>query len=344
MQPDIFTFGYREKGGGRLALLPTSAGCLPGRLKTSCKGENMKPRRSNLSVPGHVEKMHGKAAHSSADVIMLDLEDSVPLDAKEKARALVIHSLLEGDWSGKTVTVRINSLDTPFAYRDLLELVESAGHILDAIVIPKVNSQGDIAFVDRMLDGIEMNKRLSSRLGIEASIETAEGLLRAADIARESSRLKTLVFGIADYSASVGARLVSISGHGEKEEELYPGHRWHFALSRMVMVAKARGCLAIDAPYGNFKDREGLRRSAVMSCALGCDGKWAIHPEQIDIINEVFTPSQEDIDLAARVLEADSNAAAEGRGAVAVQGRMVDQATVRMARQLWEQAKYLQLV
>lgn len=304
----------------------------------------MKPRRSNLSVPGHVEKMHGKASSSSADIIMLDLEDSVPIDAKEKARAQVIQSLLDRDWTGKTVTARINSLDTPFAYRDLLELVENAGHILDAIVIPKVNSPGDIAFVDRMLDGIEMHKGLSSGLGIEASIETAEGLLRADDIARESSRLKSFVFGIADYSASVGARLVSISGHGEKEEELYPGHRWHYALSRMVMVAKAKGCLAIDAPYGNFKDLDGLRRSAVMSCALGCDGKWAIHPDQIDIINEVFTPSQGDIDLAARVLEADSKAAAEGRGAVAVEGRMVDQATVRMARQLWEQAKYLKLV
>ncbi|NOR26351.1 MAG: CoA ester lyase [Desulforhopalus sp.] len=304
----------------------------------------MKPRRSNLSVPGHVKKMHGKASVSNADVIMLDLEDSVPIDEKEKARAQVIQSLLDLDWSRKTVTVRINSLDTPFAYRDLLEVVENAGNILDAIVIPKVNSPGDISFTDRMLDGIEMNKGLSSYLGIEASIETAEGLLRSADIARESHRLKTLVFGIADYSASVGARLVSISGHGEKEEELYPGHRWHFALSRMVMVSKASGCLAIDAPYGNFKDLEGLRRSAIMSCALGCDGKWAIHPGQIDIINEVFTPSQKDIDLASKVLEANARATAEGRGAVAVEGRMVDQATVRMAKQLWEQAKHLQLI
>lgn len=304
----------------------------------------MKPRRSNLSVPGHIEKMHGKASISNADVIMLDLEDSVPIDAKEKARAQVIQSLLNRDWARKTVTVRINSLDTPFAYRDLLEVVENAGHILNAIVIPKVNSPGDISFADRMLDGIEMNRELSFSLGLEASIETAEGLLRVADIAQESHRLKTFVFGIADYSASVGARLASISGHGEKEEDLYPGHRWHFALSRMVMASKANGCLAIDAPYGNFKDPEGLRRSAGMSCALGCDGKWAIHPDQIDIINEVFTPSKKDIELAAKVLEADAKAATEGRGAVAVEGRMVDQATVRMAKQLWEQAKFLQLI
>lgn len=303
----------------------------------------MKPRRSNLSVPGHVEKMHGKASNSNADVIMLDLEDSVPINEKEKARSQVIESLLSLDWSRKTVTVRINSLDTPFAYRDLLEVVENAGHIIEAIVVPKVNSSGDISFVDRMLDGIEMNKELPASIGIEISIETAEGLLRSDEIARESSRGRTLVFGIADYSASVGARLVSISGHGEREEELYPGHRWHFALSKMVMAAKAKGYLAIDAPYGNFKDLDGLRRSSVMSCALGCDGKWAIHPGQIDIINEVFTPSREDIELASKVLEANAKAAKEGRGAVAVEGRMVDQATVRMAKQLWQQAKYLQL-
>lgn len=304
----------------------------------------MKPRRSHLSVPGHVEKMHGKASGSNADVVMLDLEDSVPYGEKEKARDQVIRSLLDLDWSRKSVTVRINSLDTPFAYRDLLEVAENAGHILEEIVIPKVNSRGDISFADRMLDGIEMSKKLSSTIRLEASIETAEGLLRSREIAAASNRLKALVFGIADYSASVGARLVSISGHGEKEEELYPGHRWHFALSKMVMVAKANGLFAIDAPYGNFKDIEGLRRSAVMSCALGCDGKWAIHPGQIDTINEVFTPTGKDIELAAKVLKADAEAAKEGRGAVAVEGRMVDQATVRMAKQLWEQAKYLALV
>ncbi len=304
----------------------------------------MKPRRSNLSVPGHVEKMHGKAANSNADVIMLDLEDSVPIDQKEKARAQVIQSLLDLDWGKKTVTVRINSLDTPFAYRDLLEVAENCGHLVDAIVIPKVNFPGDISFIDRMLDGIEMNKNISRAIGIEVSVETAEGLLRSPEIAQASDRIISFVFGIADYSASVGARLVSISGHGEKEEELYPGHRWHFALSKMVMVAKANRSLAIDAPYGNFKDLDGLRRSALMSCALGCDGKWAIHPSQIDSINEVFTPSQKDIDLAVKVLEANDRAQAEGKGAVAVEGRMVDQATVRMARQLWEQAKFLELI
>jgi len=288
--------------------------------------------------------MHGKASESNADVIMLDLEDSVPVEEKVNARDQVIDSLLNLNWERKTVTVRINALDTPFAYRDLLEISENAGHIIDAVVIPKVSHPGDIFFADRMLNGIEMGKDNSMLIGLEASIETAEGLLRATNIIQASKRVKTLVFGIADYSASIGARLVSISGHGEKEEDLYPGHRWHFAISNMVMHAKANGALAIDAPYGNFKDTDGLRRSAVMACALGCDGKWAIHPSQIDVINEVFTPSREEIALAEKVIKANAQAQSEGKGAIAVEGRMVDQATVRLATILWEQAKYLQLV
>lgn len=304
----------------------------------------MKPRRSNLSVPGHVAKMHTKAAASPADVIMLDLEDSVPVDSKIQAREQVIESLNTLDWSNSTVTVRINSLDTPFAYRDLLEVAEHCGHIIDAIVIPKVNHPSDMHFAHHLLNGIEMEKNLERTIGIEASIETAEGLQQAAAIAAASDRTTSLVFGIADYSASVGARLVSISGHGEKEEELYPGHRWHFPLSRMVMAAKANRTLAIDAPYGNFKDSEGLRRSAVMACALGCDGKWAIHPGQVEVINEVFTPAAEDIALAKKVLDADADAKASGKGAIAVEGRMVDQATVRLAKQLWNQAEHLGLV
>ncbi len=304
----------------------------------------MKPNRSNLSVPGHVEKMHGKAAGSSVDVVMLDLEDSVPVGAKEEARETVIRSLNTIDWGNKTVSVRINSLDTPYAYRDLLEVVEGAGERIDTIVVPKVNNAGDIHFVCRMLDGIEMKTGTDKPIGIEASIETAEGLEVVSEIAKASGRLKTLVFGIADYSASVGARLVSISGHGEKEEELYPGHRWHFALCRMVMAAKANGLLAIDAPYGNFKDPDGLERSAVMATAIGCDGKWAIHPGQIDIINRVFSPSKEDVERAKKVLDAYESAEAGGRGAVAVEGRMVDRATHRLAKLLWEQAKHMGMV
>jgi malyl-CoA/(S)-citramalyl-CoA lyase len=304
----------------------------------------MKPKRSILSVPGHIEKMHAKACQSSADVVMLDLEDSVPLDIKESARETIIQSILTMDWQDKTVTFRINGLDTPFGYRDLLEVVEAAGQRIDDVVVPKVHHPRDISFVSRMLDGIEMNKRLSRRIHIEASIESAEGLEHVSETAKASDRLKTLIFGIADYSASINAKLVSISGHGEEETEAYPGHRWHFEMSRIVMAAKANGLMAIDAPYGNFKDSEGLRQSAVMACALGFDGKWAIHPDQVEIINQVFSPSEEDIARAEKILAAYKEAEDKGHGAVAIDGRMVDRATVRLASQLYERAKCLKLV
>lgn len=297
-----------------------------------------------MSVPGHVLKMHTKAAASNADVIMLDLEDSVPQEAKEAARSQVLQSLNDIDWKDTSLTVRINGLDTPYAYRDLMELVEGAGSKVTAIVVPKVNHPGDIHFVDRMLDGIETAKQIQAPIGIEASIETAEGLAEVMAIAKASPRVQTLVFGIADYSASIGARLVSISGHGENEADIYPGHRWHFAISRMVMAAKASGLMAIDAPFGHFRDLDGLRQSSVMACALGCDGKWAIHPSQIDTINQVFSPAPEDIDRAATILRAAESAENEQRGAVAVDGRMVDQATVRLARRLYDQALQLGLV
>jgi len=303
----------------------------------------MKPRRSILSVPGHVQKMHAKALNSAADVVMLDMEDSVPIDAKADARSQIVDSLLDMDWGDRTVAVRINSLDTPYGYQDILAVVESAGSKIDTIVVPKVDHPGDIHFVSRLLDGIEMNKEIGKPIGIEASIESAEGLENISETACASDRVKTLVFGIADYSASIGARLVSISGHGEREDEIYPGHSWHYPLSRIVMAAKANGLMAIDAPYGNFKDVEGLKKSAVMAAALGFDGKWVIHPGQIESVNSVFAPSEEDIARAEKVIRAHEEAVKTGRGAVAIDCRMVDNATIRLANQLWEQARHLKL-
>lgn len=304
----------------------------------------MKPNRTVLSIPGHIEKMHLKARDTAADVIMLDLEDSVPVDAKFDARRLVAQSLTAISWGQKIVSVRINSTDTPFCYRDVVDVVEYAGDKIHSIVIPKVNHASDIYFLDHLLEGIELAKGIQKHIAIEACIETAQGLEQVSEIARSSQRLRTLVFGIADYTASVGARLVSLSGHGESESDLYPGHRWHYPLSKMVQAAKANRLLAIDAPYGNFKDNDGLIQSATMACALGCDGKWAIHPSQIDTLNQVFSPSKEDIERAARVLAAAREADLSGRGAIAVDGRMVDQATIRLARQLWNHAEHLGLV
>ena len=300
-----------------------------------------KPCRTLLSVPGHKGKMHAKATDSNVDVIMLDLEDSVPADQKEAARKTVIDSLLSLDFNAKQVGLRINSLETPFAYKDLIQVVEAACDHIDTIVVPKVNHEGDIHFVSRLLDGVEMALGQKRPIRIQACIETAQGLSRIKEIAEADSRLSALAFGIADYQASIGAGLVSLSGHGENEEQVYPGHRWHFPISRMVMAAKANGLVALDAPYGNFKDDAGLKKSTDLGKALGCDGKWVIHPDQIDTVNQVFSPSKEEIQRARQILEAADD---RSRGAVAVDGRMVDQATIRIARRVWDQAVFLELV
>jgi len=287
--------------------------------------------------------MHAKAASSAADVVMLDLEDSVPVDAKKDARRQVIGSLQKMAWGKKVLMFRCNALDTPFGYRDLLEVLEGAGDRIDAVVVPKVDHPGDIHFVHRLMAGIEMRIEGRRPVGIEASVETARGLARIREIAAASDRLVSLVFGIADYQVSIGARLVSVSGHGEAEDTVYPGHRWNFVMSRVVMAAKSRGLLAIDAPYGNFQDPKGLEKWASVAAALGFDGKWAIHPEQVEAINAVFSPSTEEVERAQKILDAFDAAAAQGRGAIAVGGRMVDGATVRLARRTWEIALRLGL-
>ncbi|NWH03753.1 HpcH/HpaI aldolase/citrate lyase family protein [Desulfobacter latus] len=297
-----------------------------------------KPCRSMISVPGHKGKMHEKAVASNVDVIMLDLEDSVPADQKEAARKTVINSLLSLDFNKKRVNLRINRLDTPFAYKDLILVSEAACDHIDTIVVPKVNHEGDIHFVSRLLDGVETALGQKRPLRIQACIETAQGLFRIKEIAQADSRLSSLSFGIADYQASIGAGLVSLSGHGENEEQVYPGHRWHFQISRIVMAAKANGLVALDAPYGNFRDPDGLKKSADLAKALGCDGKWVIHPDQIDTVNQVFTPSDEEIQRARQILEAADD---QSRGAVAVDGRMVDLATIRIAQRVWDQAVFL---
>ena len=286
--------------------------------------------------------MHEKASKSEADVVMLDLEDSVPTDEKVNARQIVIDSLTRLSWQGKTLAVRINSPDTPFAFRDAVEVAGAAGDYIDVMVLPKVNAAADIHFLDRLLFGIEMETGRGRPVGIEAAIETAKGLDSVSAIAGAGPRLCSLSFGVADYTASIGAGLASISGHGENEENIYPGHRWHFPLSRMVMAAKANGLLALDAPYGNFKDAKGLKQSATMAKALGCSGKWAIHPDQIEIINQVFSPAPEEIARAKKILSAVTTTG-PGRGAIAIDGKMVDQATIRLARDLWEQAVHLGL-
>ncbi len=274
---------------------------------------------------------------------MLDLEDSVPVEEKENARSTVVSALKEHDWGNKILSFRINGLDTPFAYRDIVEVVEQAGERLYSLVVPKVNTGCDIYMVSKLLDQIENFMGFKARIRLEASIESAEGMVNAYEIATATDRLDALVFGISDYSASVNMKNVGISSHGE-QEDIYPGHRYHYPLSRMIMAAKAANLLAIDAPYGNFKDAEGLKKSCEIAAALGADGKWAIHPVQIDTINDTFVPGAEEIKQAEKVLKAYKKAEEKKHGAAAIDGKMIDGASLRNARRIYEQAKVFGLL
>lgn len=292
-------------------------------------------RRSILSVPGHKSSMHVKAAATSADVIMLDLEDSCPPGEKIAARQEVSTSARELDWGTKILTLRINDPAGPLCLGDLLETLPLLGHLIDTIVVPKVETASQIHYLDHLLTALEQEHGLPEAIGLEPIIESAQALRDAKEIAAASSRIRTLVFGVADYSSSINMPLSSISGHGESDG-LYPGDPLHFVYSRLIMEGKAAGVQVIDAPYGNFRDPEGLVTAAQRSRALGFDGKWCIHPTQIDTINDIFSPSGEEIERAKQVIAA--HEAAQG-GAAAIGDSMVDAASVRMAKDVLDRAK-----
>ena len=293
--------------------------------------------RSELAVPGSRPELFEKAAASRADYVFLDLEDAVAPDEKEAARSHVIGALGDIDWraSSKTVSVRINGLDTHYMYRDLIDVVEKAGAYVDTILVPKVGVPGDIYTVDALLTQIETATGLTQRIGVEALIETALGMANVEAVAASSPRLEALHFGVADYAASCRARTITIGGLNPD----YPGDQWHSALSRMLVACRANGLRAIDGPFGDFGDPEGFTAGARRAAALGYDGKWAIHPSQVDLANEVFTPPPSEVDQARRVLQALEEAAASGRGAAQLDGRMIDAASARMARNVVETAE-----
>ncbi len=293
--------------------------------------------RSELAVPGSRPELFEKAAASRADYVFLDLEDAVAPDEKEAARANVIQALGDIDWhrSSRTLSVRINGLDTHYMYRDLIDVVERAGAHVDTILVPKVGVPGDIYTVDALLTQIETATGLTHRIGVEALIETALGMANVEAVAASSSRLEALHFGVADYAASCRARTISIGGLNPD----YPGDQWHSALSRLLVACRANGLRAIDGPFGDFGDPEGFTAGARRAAALGYDGKWAIHPAQVDLANEVFTPPESEVDQARRVLRALEEAAAAGRGAAQLDGRMIDAASARMARNVVETAE-----
>jgi malyl-CoA/(S)-citramalyl-CoA lyase len=288
--------------------------------------------RSELAVPGTNARAMEKAATLDADIVFLDLEDAVAPYDKERARRQVIDALLAQDWSRRSVSVRINALDTHWCYRDVVDVIEQRGDVLDTVLVPKVGRASDVEFVATLLDQIEAARGFElGRIGIHILIETAAGMANVESIAgARPDRLEAMVFGVADYAASVQARTTNIGGTNPE----YPGDQWHFGISRMVAACRAHALRPVDGPFGDLEDADGYRAAARRAAALGCEGKWAIHPSQIPLANEVFTPSPEEIERAERILEAMEDAADEGRGATSLDGRLIDTASVRMAENL----------
>ncbi|MPZ87703.1 MAG: CoA ester lyase [Nitriliruptorales bacterium] len=287
-----------------------------------------RPRRSCLSVPGSSSKMLAKAASLPADEVFCDLEDSVAPGQKEAARRLVIDALRGNDWGERTLGLRINAVETRWAYRDVIDVVEAAGEVLDCIIIPKVQAPGEVEFVDHLLRMIEEEQGFDHRIGIEAQIENSPGLTMIDEIAFASDRLETLVFGPGDLAASLGMPNRAVGALVPD----YPGELWHAVHLRILTAARSAGLQAIDGPYAHIHDLEGLRESARRTQLVGYDGKWVLHPGQVDVANEIYTPSQADFDRAEAILEAYRKATEVDRtGAVMLGDEMVDEASRKVA-------------
>ena len=315
--------------------------------------EQATPRlhRSELAVPGTNTSLFEKAAQGPADIVFLDVEDAVAPDDKETARRNIIQGLNEIDWGAKTMMVRINGLDTHYMYRDVIDIVEACPR-LDMILIPKVGTAADVYAIDMLVTQIETAKSRSKKIGFEVLIETALGMANVEVIAQSSKRLEAMSFGVADYAASTRARTTVIGGvhpdYGVLSDRDADGKRdytwadpWHFAQSRMMVACRAYGLRPIDGPFGDFNDPDGFRAAARRAAVLGFEGKWAIHPSQIALANEVFSPSDAEVTKARRILQAMDEAAKDGRGAVALDGRLIDIASIRMAQALIAKADSL---
>ncbi|GAA5077092.1 aldolase/citrate lyase family protein [Thermocatellispora tengchongensis] len=290
----------------------------------------MRARRSCLAVPGSNPRFLEKAQGLPVDEVFLDLEDSVAPLAKEEARANVVAALREGDWTGKTRVVRVNDLTTQWTYRDVIEVVEGAGPYLDCLILPKVQDHTQVIWLDTLLTQIERAMGFEvGRIGIEAQIENARGLVNVDAIAGSSPRLEALVFGPADFMASINMRTLVV---GEQPPGYTEGDAYHYILMRILMAARSHDLQAIDGPYLQIKDVEGFRRVAARTAALGFDGKWVLHPAQVDAANEVFSPSQEDYDHAELILDAyEHYTNVEKRGAAMLGDEMIDEASRKMA-------------
>lgn len=290
----------------------------------------MRSRRSILAVPGSNPRFLAKAQTLPADEVFLDLEDAVAPLAKAEARGNVVDALREGDWSGKTRAVRVNGLETEWTYRDVIEVVEGAGEHLDCLILPKVREAAEVFWLDALLTQIEraMGYQVGG-IGIEAQIENARGLVNVDAIAGSSKRLEALVFGPADFMASINMRTLVV---GEQPPGYPEGDAYHYILMRLLMAARTHDLQVVDGPYLQIKDVEGYRRVAERAAALGFDGKWVLHPLQVEAANEVFSPGQEDYDRAELILEAyEYYTTVERRGAVMLGDEMIDEASRKMA-------------
>jgi len=306
--------------------------------------------RSELAVPGSSPRMIEKAPTLRADVVFLDLEDAVAPPQKVEARRAVIAALRELDWSRCSVCVRVNGLDTRWCYRDIIEVVEEAGERLDLLLVPKVRRAADVEFVATLLAQIEQGRE-TEPIGISVLIETASGLANVEEIAQACpDRLEALVFGSGDFSVSTHARARSVGGSNPEyavladadvrgERPLHWGDQWHYALARVVVAARANGLRPIDGPFGDIGDPDAYRVAARRAAALGCEGKWAVHPSQVPLANEVFTPSEEEVENARRILAALDEAQTDGKGAVALDGRLVDMALLPLAERVLAKAE-----
>jgi citrate lyase subunit beta/citryl-CoA lyase len=292
--------------------------------------EEYRPRRSCLAVPGSSQRFLDRARGLAADEVFLDLEDAVAPAAKETARHNVIAALNTGGWDGKLVAVRVNDAATRWAYRDVIEVVAAAGRGLDAIVLPKVTDPGHVIWLDLLLGQIEQDTGdETGRIGIEAQIEDARGLAKVDEIAAASPRLRALVFGPADFMASIGMASLRV---GAQPAGYVGSDAYHYPLLRILVAARGHGLAAVDGPYPAIGDLDGLREAAVSAAALGYDGKWVLHPGQIEVVNEAFSPSQDDYERAELVLDAYRyHTSVEHRGAVMLGDQMIDEAARKLA-------------
>ena len=308
--------------------------------------------RSKLFVPGSRPALFEKAAASAADVVCLDLEDAVAPVDKDKARDSIVAALNEVNWGEKLVTARINGLDTHWCYRDVLALVEEGGERLDAIMIPKVGNAADVYAIDMLVTQASIAMSRQKKIGLEVMIETTSGLTNIDAIAASSKRLETLHFGAADYAASQGMRTTNIGGGNadyamltdkapDRARERHWNDLWHYPLFRLCQAARAHGLVPIDGPFGDYSDPEGFRVQAMRTVILGCEGKWAIHPNQVALANEVYTPPQKEVERAEAILAAMKEAQGKGLGAVALNGVLIDAASIRQAQVIVRQMELI---